>query len=316
MTESEFQEFMITVGYRYNEKSKTAFNSFEGFRTMIQFGEKDSRYALTLRADAKKPEDTAAVRQQIEDFQREHKAYIVKAGFSDRCIIVTVKMTVDSDIDKDVLKELVHFMTELHKSGRLRPICGVCGREKQTGLYVVGRELVPMCDSCTSRRRRQYEKRRDLFEKKQQYMAAGIAGAVFGAVLGASIYILLYQLFPLFGTGSLLIAAGTFGGFVVAGERATRKSGIICAVIAFVVLLFAEYTAMVANMAILIERAGGGIAVSEAMNVINIGFADFSNLLPALIDVLIGSALIGVTGLLYFLKRKYTRPLKISKNIL
>ena len=48
MTESEFQEFMITVGYRYNEKTKTAFNSFEGFRNLIVFNEKENRYSLAL----------------------------------------------------------------------------------------------------------------------------------------------------------------------------------------------------------------------------------------------------------------------------
>ena len=44
MTESEFQEFMITVGYRYNEKTKSAFNSFEGFKTIIEFSQKDNKY--------------------------------------------------------------------------------------------------------------------------------------------------------------------------------------------------------------------------------------------------------------------------------
>ena len=50
MTESEFQEFMITVGYRYNEKLKFAFNSFEGFKTVIKFSENKNKYSLTVKA--------------------------------------------------------------------------------------------------------------------------------------------------------------------------------------------------------------------------------------------------------------------------
>ena len=50
MTESEFQEFMITVGYRYNEKTRCAFNSFEGFKTIISFSQKENKYSLRVKA--------------------------------------------------------------------------------------------------------------------------------------------------------------------------------------------------------------------------------------------------------------------------
>lgn len=316
MTESEFQEFIITVGYRYCEKAKTAFNSFEGFHTRIQFSEKEKRYSLLLSAGTENSNDAIDVQNMLKEFAAEHKSCITKAVYADKKININLKMTVDSAIDKNELKETAKFIIELCKSGKIIPVCCVCSRNKKTGLYIVGRELMPMCDLCVARKRRRYEHKKNVFDKKTQNMPAGIAGAVFGALLGAAVYVLLYQFFNMYGTGSLFIIFLSFIGFVVTGQRATKKSAVICELISAVVLVMAEYIALVANMSILIEQKGGGIAVSEAIQATNMSFADMSFLFAAGLDIAIGLAVMAAVGLIYFLKRKYTRPLKISKNIL
>ncbi|MGN1457422.1 MAG: hypothetical protein ACI4XP_05655 [Acutalibacteraceae bacterium] len=316
MTESEFQEFIITVGYRYCEKAKTAFNSFEGFHTRIQFSEKEKRYSLLLSAGTENSNDAIDVQNMLKEFAAGHKSCITKAVYADKKININLKMTVDSAIDKNELKETAKFIIELCKSGKIIPVCCVCSRNKKTGLYIVGRELMPMCDLCVARKRRRYEHKKNVFDKKTQNMPAGIAGAVFGALLGAAVYVLLYQFFNMYGTGSLFIIFLSFIGFVVTGQRATKKSAVICELISAVVLVMAEYIALVANMSILIEQKGGGIAVSEAIQATNMSFADMSFLFAAGLDIAIGLAVMAAVGLIYFLKRKYTRPLKISKNIL
>ena len=316
MTESEFQEFMITVGYRYCEKAATAFNSFEGFHTRIQFNEKEKRYSLLLSAGTNTSNDTIDVQNMLKEFSALHKNYITKAVYADKKININLKMTVDSEIDKNELKETAKFIIGLCKSEKIIPVCSVCLHNKKTGLYIVGRELMPMCDLCVSRKRRRYEYKKNVFDKKTQNMPAGIAGAVFGALIGAAVYVLLYQLLPMYGTGSLLIVFLSFVGFVVTGQRATRKSAVICEIISAVIFVMAEYISLVANMSILIEQKGGGIAVSEAIQVTNMSFGDMSFLFAAGLDIAIGFAVMAIVGLAYFLKRKYTRPLKISKNIL
>lgn len=315
MTESEFQEFIITMGYRYHEKSKTAFNTFEGFHNMIDFAEPENRYALRLFCAARDG-STAGILEELRQFQSEHKKSVLRVGFKRRQITVEMKMTIDSDIDKEELKALVHLMTVLCKSDKLVPLCGVCGRQRKTGVYIVGREMVPICDACVSRKRRLYEKRRDLFEKKRQNMAAGLLGAVFGAALGALLNVLLYQIVPVSGLWSIPIAVLAFVGFVVTGQRATKKSGVLCALIAMAFYALSEYAAMVLETAILIEREGGGIAVAEAINITNSGLMDQTYRTGFLTSVAIGCGLIAVVGAAYFLKRKYTRPMKISKNLL
>lgn len=316
MTESEFQEFIITVGYRYNEKSGTAFNTFEGFHSLIVFNGKEKKYSVYLNAAPLTSSDAAEISKKTEEFKSKHKNYVTKASYKKKTVHLCIKMTVDSEVDKRELKETARFIIELCKSGKAVPICKVCSRKRKTGLYVVGRELMPICDPCITRKRRQYEHRKNIFNKKEQNMAGGLAGAVFGSALGAAIYILLYQFIPMFGTGSCIIVSLSFAGFVITGQRATKKSAVICAVISFVMFAAAEYMALVANMAILIEQAGGGIALSEAIDATNSGFGDFSFTNSVLTDILIGTVVIIIVGIIYFLKRKYTRPLKISKNVL
>lgn len=313
MTEGEFREFLITVGYRYNEKTKTGFNTFEGFHAMIGFYSAENRYTLTLGATA---DDMPSLSEKLKSFAGQNKVFISKASYKDRQIRMTIKMTVDSEIDREHLKEVTRFVTDLCKSGIITPICRVCAKNKKTGMYIIGKELMPVCDKCIERKRKQYERRRDMFEKKKQNMPAGICGALFGAMVGASVYVLLYQFWTGFGIWAGIIVSCIFGGYVVAGRRATRLSAVICEIIAVFTLTLAEYIAMIANMAISIERNGGGIAVTEAIESTNSTFSDYSILNAFIMEILIGIGVMAVTGVIYFLKRKFTRPSKISKNLL
>ncbi|GEM_PF-4884611 len=315
MTESEFQEFVITMGYRYNEKAKTAFNTFEGFHNRIEFAKHESRYLVRLECAPSNCEPQE-LRQLLREFQSERKEAVPKVYFRKRYIGIELKKTVDSEIDKEELKALVHFITELCKSDKLVPLCRICARQRKTGVYVVGQEIMPVCDSCVTRMRRRHEKRRDLFEKKRQNMPAGLLGALFGGMLGALLNILCYQLFPLKGVWSVFIAVLAYCGFVVTGRRANKKSGIICAAMSVVIFLLSEYAAMVLETAILIEREGGGIAVSESVDITNAGLSDPSYLMTLLPEYIIGVAVVLAVGAVYFLKRSLTRPVKISKNLL
>lgn len=316
MTQSEFQEFLITIGYRYHTKSKSAFNTFDGFHTIIEFAENENKYSFRMSAVPAENTGTDEIVKLIKEFSAEHKTFVTHASYRKKQLKVTVKMTIDSDVDKERLKETAKFFISLCKSGKLVPVCQVCFRKKKTGLYVVGRELMPICDPCVTRKRRIYEKRRDLFEKKHQRMAWGLFGAFFGSSLGACIYMILYQLFPLFGLGSVAIAFLGFCGFVVCGRRATRKSAVICMIISGLVFLAAEYLAMIMAMAIEIEKLSGSIAITEAIRATNMSFSEQSYLYSVLIELGIGLLVMLITGAVYFLKRKYTRPLKISRNIL
>lgn len=313
MTESEFQEFLITVGYRYNKKSQSAFNSFEGFHTIIEFRTSENRYAIRLSAMT---EDQDSLDAKIKEFASENKDFVSRAFYKKHMINISIKMSVDSEIDRERLKKAASFMMGLCKSDLITPVCIVCSRNRKTGLYVVGQELMPICERCIVRKRRQYEHRRDMFDKKTQNMPAGILGAVFGAALGASVYVLIYQIFSFWGIPAGLIAACCFGGFVVTGERATKLSAVVCGAISFLFFLAAEYMALVAGMSILIEHEGGGIAVTEAMEMTNISLTDISYLKAILLEIAVGSAVMIAVGVVYFLKRMLTRPLKISKNIL
>lgn len=316
MTEGEFQEFMITVGYRYHEKTKTAFNSFEGFRTMIEFSEQDNRYELSLDCVCKSSDRLKSLKKKLRIYGLEHKNAVTRADYHKKKIVVYIKMTIDSDIDKDELKALVHFITKLCKSGRLEPVCCACSRNRKTGIYIVGKRMSALCDSCVNRKRRLYEKRRNLFLNKTQCMPGGIVGAVFGACLGAAVYVLLYQLFPMFGTGGILVGILSFIGFILTGNRATKKSAVICEIISALIFIAAEYVALVVKTALLIERNGGGIAISKSIGKTNSFLSDGDFLFRHIMETGTGLLLIAAAGIVYLLKRSYTRPMKISKNLL
>lgn len=313
MTESEFQEFLITIGYRYNKRSHSAFNTYEGFHAIILFNDKESRYSLSMGTLTS---DTAALAKKLKEFSIENKEYISKAYYKDKQIRINIKMTVDSETDREHLKTVAKYVMDICKSEKTHPSCRICSRNRKTGLYVIGQDLMPVCDNCINRKRRQYERQRDAFEKKKQNMLAGIFGALFGAALGASIYVMLYQFTPFFGIWGGIIAPLSFLGFLVTGNRATRLSAVICEIISVITMIAAEYTALIAGVSILIEHEGGGIAVTEAIEVTNASFASTDYLLSVIFEIGTATVIMLIVGGIYFLKRHLTRPLKISKNVL
>lgn len=316
LTESEFQEFVITQGYRYNQKTKTAFGNFDGFHALLKFAEKEGRYTLRMECSAKSMDDAVSVSDRLKKFREEHKEYVSKARCRMRYVSVEIKKTVDSDIDREELRSLVHFVTELQKSGYLRPLCRVCGRERKTGVYVIGKNICPVCDSCVLRKRRQYERRLELFENTKQSWPGGIIGALFGAVLGGALYVLLYQYINLYGITAAAIPVLTFSGFVMVGGRATKLSGVICALISALVFAAAEYVSMIVQTAVDIERDGGGIEIARSADIINLSLREPETLQMYLPETLVGIGLILVIGTAYFIKRKLTRPMRVSKNLL
>ena len=316
MTEGEFQEFIITQGYRYNSKTKIAFNSFEGFHAVLTFADKEGRYTMRLECSAKSMDDAVSVADSLKKFREEHKEYVSKARYTMRYVSVEIKKTVDSEIDREELRSLVHFITELLKSGHLKPLCRVCGRERKTGVYVIGKAICPVCDSCIVRKRRQYEKRIEQFERKKQFWPGGIIGALFGGLLGGLIYVLIYQYINLYGAAAVFIPVLTFCGFVVLGRRATKLSGVICALISLVFFALAEYISMVVQTAVDIERDGGGIEIARSADIINLSLKESETVQMYIPEAVVGVALIILTGIVYFIKRSLTRPMKISKNLL
>ena len=74
---------MITVGYRYNEKLKFAFNSFEGFRTVIKFSENKNRYFLTVKTGTS---SIAELKKKLQNYEFEHKNYVSRAKYSKKYI--------------------------------------------------------------------------------------------------------------------------------------------------------------------------------------------------------------------------------------
>ena len=74
---------MITVGYRYEKKSKSAFNSFEGFRTIIEFNKKDNKYSLRVKAGT---DDISLLKQKLKSYADSHKNHVIKAKYADKYI--------------------------------------------------------------------------------------------------------------------------------------------------------------------------------------------------------------------------------------
>ncbi len=117
----------------------------------------------------------------------------------------------------------------------------------------------------------------------QEYsLGKGILGAIGGALIGAIIWILIYQLGYISAIGAAALLWLTFSGFKYLGKRMTIAGFVICLLISIGTLPLAIYVAYVVEA----MREIGSSSPSDFMEI-------FANLLPYIMsDVTIKSAVL------------------------
>lgn len=292
MTESEFEEFIITLGMKYYAPDSTAYGYVEGFQMILRFLERQRRYVLLIGAGSEN--DTQKLNSLLHKFAADRKSKVVYAQFEENTIQVCIKMTVDSEIDRLSIKDSIGAVFCFCKELEVSSLCKYCGKQKKSQFYTIGGDFDAMCEECFNLKSSSADKKLKKKNRKQKF-GFGLIGALIGAFVGVNAYILLYVLGFKIGLGGIIIILAALFGFALLGKRHNKKSVIVCMGVSWFFLLLAEYISNIATFALDVYNLGGSWAIGEAVAWVNTHL-----LLPEVYNEILKNIAVGTFLILIF----------------
>lgn len=266
MTESEFEEFIITLGMKYYAPDDTAYGYVEGFQMILRFLERQRRYVLLIGAGSEN--NSQKLNGLLHKFATDRKSKVMYAQFEENTIQVCIKMTVDSEIDRLSIKDCIGAVFCFCKELEISPFCKYCGKQKRSQFYTIGGEFDAMCEECFNLKSPSADKKLKKKNRKQKF-GLGLTGAFAGAFVGNIVYVLLYILGFKMGLGGMVIVLAALFGFILSGKRHSKKSVAACMGLSWIFLLLAEYISNIAAFALDVYNLGGSWAIGEAVAWVN-----------------------------------------------
>ncbi|MGN0537173.1 MAG: hypothetical protein ACI4M3_04285 [Acutalibacteraceae bacterium] len=316
MTESEFEEFVITLGMQYYKPDSTAYGRIDGFETILRFSERQGRYVFLVGAGAEKKENEQELNTQLSRLAASNNK-IFFARFENHTIQIDVKMTVNSEIDRTTIRESISKVFGFCKDLKILPFCKYCGQQKKTGFFTLGGAFDAMCEDCFNIRGPVLDKKLKKRNQKCRF-GRGLLGSIAALILSTVIYVVLYLFNIRMGLCSIVLIAAALFAFVLFGKRHTAKSVLACMALSWLFLLAAEYISYVAEFAkdLSVPYADMFWAVDEAIRFVHTHILTSAVYGTMLVNIAVGTGLILILGALFALGYKaFCRPYIKSEKI-
>lgn len=304
MTESEFEEFVITLGMQYYKPDNAAYGRIDGFETILRFSERQGRYIFLVGAGAEERDNEQELNAQLNRLAAANNK-IFLARFENHTIQVDMKMTINSEIDRGTIKESISKVFGFCKDLKILPFCKYCGQQKKTGFFTLGGAFDAMCEDCFNIKSPILDKKLKRRNQKPRF-GRGLLGSIAALILSTIIYIVLYLFNIRMGLGSIILVIAALFAFVLFGKRHTAKSILACMVLSWLFLLAAEYISYVAEFSkdLSVPYADMFWAVDEAIRFVHTHILTSAVYGIMLVNIAIGTGLIAVFGALFALGYK------------
>ncbi len=320
MTESEFEEFVITLGMQYYKPSAAAHGRIDGFETILRFSQRQGRYILSIGAGTEEKDKEHELNGQLNRLAAENNK-IFFARFENHVLQIDMKMTVNSEIDRSTIKDSIGKALGFCKDLKMVPYCKYCGQPKRIGFFTLGGTFDTMCEDCFNVKSSALDAKLKKRNQKTRF-GRGFLGSIVALALGTVLYIILYLFNIRLGLGSIILIFGALFAFAFWGRRHTFKSVLVCMVLSWLFLLAAEYLSYITEFAAeLIEEMGVPYAdffwaVNEAVYWLNTHILTWSVYSSLLLNIGIGTGLILIFGTSFAIGYKfYCRPYIKSERI-
>lgn len=316
MTESEFEEFVITLGMQYYKPDSTAYGRIDGFETLLRFSQRQGRYIFQVGMGAEQKDNEQKLNTQLNQLASANNK-ILLARFENHALQVDMKMTVNSKIDRGTIKDSMGAVFGFCKDLKMLPFCKYCGQQKKTGFFTLGGVFDAMCNECFDIKSPVLDEKLKRRNQDSRFWR-GFLGSILALLLGTVLYVCLYLLGVPWGFGSIILITAAMFGFMPFGKRHTRKSVVVCMIFSWLFLLAAEYVSYAAEFVRELSNADMDLfwASNEAIQWLNTHIFTPSVYGDMLLNIGVGTAWILLLGAVFALGYKaYCKPYIKSKKI-
>lgn len=118
--------------------------------------------------------------------------------------------------------------------------CQLCGAEYDVSSYDVNGAPHFLCSTCARQSINQMEAERQSKLSVDSNLPLGIIGALIGSLLGAALWVFIYQGGYIAGLAGLAIFGGAMKGYSILGKNVDRKGVVVCVIITIIMIFLAN----------------------------------------------------------------------------
>lgn len=229
----DYQLLSALIGLSFNKKSKTFYGQKEGFPVIVHDAtvKKTNLFLVIVSA---RPTTEGLTINDVRQFIAENPFSTLEPKQSQ--VAMLIKSSQYPEELYQTIQKSINTLVSLLQSKRYEPCCASCGQNVGTSVYSISDAhlndtYLSLCPACINsvKINMAYDR-----QKKHENVLGGIAGALLGSVIGATLILLLALLGWISVILGFVMAVCTFKGYVLLGKKMTKKGIVICTLIVLI----------------------------------------------------------------------------------
>lgn len=230
----------------YEKKRMMAYGNYHGYPVIIQLQQRDAlcRFSLNVKTDDAQAAALTSFLSGLAEKNKfvkyaTYKSPVISVGVVSKGGIASRKK--GNDQFMQAFDEVINYCS----MNQLAPCCAVCGGQENLGIYSAMGGYGIMCPACFEKAKGELANaQQELHEKPTNY-AAGLVGALIGALPGVALWIIIGELGRIAAISGLVMMLGSIFGFKKLGGGKLNIGGIVISVVVAAGMLFlAEYSSL------------------------------------------------------------------------
>lgn len=231
-------ENVMPEGFVYERAQNVMHGAADGIAFLIVPVTAENQFRIQLHADIEKSGGKESFLGYLHVLEQRHP-FVQYAGYNGRNT-VSINVASREQEDKENLTILVSELASKCKECGIRNCCSRCKNVLPLRAAAVDGNPVLLCENCF----RQEMNEAGGQSMRRENMFLGLIGAVFGALLGTVLWVVIGMIGFIAGIAGYAIVFCGMKGYEMLGRKLSRKGIVICILLSCLMIVGAEYVSL------------------------------------------------------------------------
>lgn len=247
-----YRELAMAVGLRYDVAKNVIYGRRGEYEFLVYAADSRYPYMLTIQTTARTATGAELTKAEKKEIVKSIDK-IAAMNQKNHTLTFLQRNISKQEKLKAALEDSIRGIISCLGAKGYSPCCDICGQNKETAAFQIGKGYVYLCPDCELRLRDQTQLAEQQDAQKKENVIGGILGAMLGSVFGVLCILILSRLGYVAALSGVAMAIGVLKGYEILGKKISQK-GII---ISIVIMLIMTYVGDKADWAFLVASEFG-----------------------------------------------------------